>query len=241
MVYAALEAPSPLPFFTEEWHSGQKFVAAFCSALWLFFGLGLWHQICTPSVHDADHWFAFAWFFVACLAIPFRFFGSVDVLRPFTSILKVLIGLPTAIVWYISSPSFLLLQYILFLIPRLVLQSVLLVLGFSLSLLKSFALLIQIPILMFLGLFLHSLLLPYFLGVRLFTHANRFAIFMASSFLSLYSKAFVFRRPRYRQNILGSQCADDISTQHRLRMLSGVTWGYCCNLDSGKIENYGKS
>lgn len=174
MVYAALEAPSPLPFFTEEWHSGQKFVAAFCSALWLFFGLGLWHQICTPSVHDADHWFAFAWFFVACLAIPFRFFGSVDVLRPFTSILKVLIVLPIAIVWYISSSSFLLLQCILFLILRLVLQSVLLVLGFSLSLLKSFALLIQIPILMFLGLFLHSLLLPYFLGVRLFTHANRF-------------------------------------------------------------------
>ena len=78
------------------------------------------------------------------------------------------------IVWDIFSSSSLLLQYILFLILRLVLQSVLLVLGFSLSLLKSFALLIQIHILMFLGLFLHSLLLPYFLGVRLFTHANRF-------------------------------------------------------------------
>lgn len=236
MVYAALEVLSSLPFFTEEWHSGQKFVAAFCSALWLFFGLGLWHQICTPSVHDVDHWFAFAWFFVACLAIPFRFFNSVDVLRLFTSILKVLIVLPIAIVWDIFSSLFLLLQYILFLIPRLVLQSALLVLGFSLSLLKSFVLLIQIPILMFFGLFLHSLLLSYFLGVRLFTHVNRFCNIMACSFLSLYSKAFIFRRPRYRQNILGSQCVDGCERRSLCEtckrvidsspLLIGTAWGF---------------
>lgn len=207
MVNATAEVLSDLSEHTEDFCSCsflQK--SALFFTLWFWWGWWLWNIILFGQ--DGSKWFIFVNYSLMCLGYTALFVSGDEGQMLLLFLARLCIVLPISIIWDIVSCSVLLLLYLLLLFSRLLLQFLLLILQSSLSFLQFSFQILQISILSLLSISLYSLLLSYFCGIQLFAHFKRFGNTMLSPLFLLCSKICIFRRPRYRENTLGSQCIE---------------------------------